>query len=173
MRRSAWSTALRSRQGSQALVEFGIVVVAFVPMLLGMLDLGLMLNGWMTVNAGAREAARAGAAGGYVDTAVFAAARRYTPPGVRSSDLKITADYCDQSGASCTSYYSSGSVNPPAPDPSTVRSGYSLTVTVVADTFEVITPLVRPMFGCDGGKPNCPVTLIGKATMRYEGPPSS
>jgi len=200
MRRSVWSTALRSRQGSQALVEFGIVAILFVMILFAIVDFGLLLNGWMTVNAGAREAARTGAAGGTVLGSVFPTALRgLPPPDPRSNDsyLWVTADYCQPSPAaprSCVDYAMDAPAPPatvPAaytcngvadrcvvgslvqtadPDAPEVQPGFSLTVIVVANTYEVVTPLVRPFFGCAGARPGCPVTLVGSATMRYEGP---
>jgi hypothetical protein len=43
-------------------------------------------------------------------------------------------------------------------------------VTVLANGAQVITPLVRPFFGCsNGSNPNCFVQLKSATTMRYEG----
>jgi hypothetical protein len=43
-------------------------------------------------------------------------------------------------------------------------------VTVTAHGAQVITPLVRPFFGCsNGSNPNCYVDLTTRTTMRYEG----
>jgi len=45
-----------------------------------------------------------------------------------------------------------------------------VTVTVIAHGAQVITPLVRPIFGCtNGSNPNCFVPLSSSTTMRYEG----
>jgi hypothetical protein len=40
---------------------------------------------------------------------------------------------------------------------------------VIADKFEVITPLVRPFFGCATTATHCYVPLTSATTMRYEG----
>jgi hypothetical protein len=34
---------------------------------------------------------------------------------------------------------------------------------------EVVTPLVRPFFGCGSDQPHCNVQLSSSAVMRYEG----
>lgn len=45
-----------------------------------------------------------------------------------------------------------------------------VTVTVIAHGAQVITPLVRPFFGCsNGSNPKCYVPLTSSTTMRYEG----
>jgi hypothetical protein len=76
--------------------------------------------------------------------------------------------FCSRPGlvASCDprpqgSYPVAGSADPPA--------NATVTVTVTANTFEVITPLVRPFFGCDGTVPHCRVPITSWTTMRYEG----
>ena len=63
-------------------------------------------------------------------------------------------------------------VNPPdsTTTPSaTPAAGDSIQVTVIADNFEVITPLVRPFFGCSTTQQHCYVPLTSATTMRYEG----
>lgn len=47
-----------SDESGQGLVEFAIVLPIFLLLLLAMLDLGWLLNGEITVNADAKEAAR-------------------------------------------------------------------------------------------------------------------
>ena len=50
------------------------------------------------------------------------------------------------------------------------QPGYQVSVAVLANTFEVSTPLVRPFFGCtDGTKRHCFVPLLSSTTARYEG----
>ncbi len=49
---------LRLRQPGQAIVEFGIVSILFILLLFGMVDFGLLLNGWLTISSNSREAAR-------------------------------------------------------------------------------------------------------------------
>jgi hypothetical protein len=60
----------------------------------------------------------------------------------------------------------------PSPLPSSChpQSDDWVTVTVTALGAEVITPLVRPFFGCtDGSKPICAVPVSSSTTMRFEG----
>ena len=46
----------------------------------------------------------------------------------------------------------------------------SIVVTVVAQ-IQVVTPLVRPFFGCaNGNNPRCDVPITSRAVARYEGP---
>jgi hypothetical protein len=47
--------------------------------------------------------------------------------------------------------------------------GDMLVVTVSAPGMEVVTPLVRPFFGCASNQPHCNVQLSSSAMMRYEG----
>ncbi len=63
-------------------------------------------------------------------------------------------------------------VNPPdstTTPAATPAAGDSVAVTVIADKFEVVTPLVRPFFGCSGSQPHCYVPLTSSTTMRFEG----
>jgi hypothetical protein len=58
----------------------------------------------------------------------------------------------------------------PLPSPCYPQTDDWVTVTVVAHAAQVITPLVRPFFGCsNGSNPNCFVPLTSSTTMRYEG----
>jgi hypothetical protein len=43
-------------------------------------------------------------------------------------------------------------------------------VSVIAHGAQIITPLIRPFFGCTNGvNPNCNVTLTSSTLMRFEG----
>jgi len=59
------------------------------------------------------------------------------------------------------------------PDTNTMSSlptsGDAVQVTVVADTFEIVTPLIRPFFGCSTTATHCYVPLTSSTTMRFEG----
>ncbi len=48
------------------------------------------------------------------------------------------------------------------------QTGGQVAVTITAP-LQVVTPLVRPFFGCSGNQSSCPVNLTSSVTMRYEG----
>ena len=83
-----WSTALerrrrgrgRPRQRGQSLVEFALVFPLFILLLAGMIDFGLGLYSYMTINNATRDAARLGAT---MCTANPCAARGLRPCGQR------------------------------------------------------------------------------------------
>jgi Flp pilus assembly protein TadG len=166
---------LRTRQPSQAVVEFGLLALLFTLLLFAIVDFGLLLNGWVTVSSAAREGARRAAVGANTD-AVVQNAQQFAPvPGLSSSEIRVTIRYCDI-GCSQSVCYSSvpvpaGSSCQPAQSSQPAASFKidSVDVTVTADKFQVVTPLVRPFFGCAGTQANCFVPLNSGTSMRYEG----
>ena len=72
---------VRTKQRGQAIVEFGIVSLIFVLLMFAVVDLGLMLNSWVRLSAGAREIAR-GASVGYTAADLRAMAAALVLPGV-------------------------------------------------------------------------------------------
>jgi hypothetical protein len=59
---------------------------------------------------------------------------------------------------------------PPVPSLCHPMPDDTVRVTVIAHGAQIITPLVRPFFGCsDGAAPNCNVQLQNSVIMRYEG----
>jgi Flp pilus assembly protein TadG len=170
----------RRREPAQAVVEFGLLALLFTLLLFAIVDFGLLLNGWVTVSSAAREGARRAAVG--MSTAkVVSETQNFAPvPGLAPSEVKVTIAYCSQSGG-CTYYCSYASSGPPITGGSGNCTQTSETlvninpapdrveVTVTADKFQVVTPLVRPFFGCSGTQANCFVPLNSSTSMRYEG----
>jgi len=175
-------------------IEFGILALLFALMMFAIVEFGLLLNGWVSVSSTTREAARWAATGlrvsqwtdvlGTHDGIYEKVISGQSPPGVPSRDQTIVITY--QSGAStwtCTAApLGSGSfpqcngpggpyntydfpalASPPVP------VGATVTVTLLADTYRVITPLVRPIFGCDGSVIDCKVPIKSWNAMYYEG----
>jgi len=165
------------------MVEFGILALLFTLIMFAIADFGMLLNGWVAVSSAARDASRRASVGETVDQ-VMDSARHFAPlPGVRPADVKVVIDYCDITDPLCATPFRTMCETPPAgvtcaawnptfptgsPPPS---PGYTVRVTVVADTFEVITPLVRPFFGCNSSTAHCWVKLTSSSALRYEGPP--
>src|SRR6266851_8751665 len=50
--------AIRARQSSQAIVEFGLIALLFTALMFAVVDFGLLLNTWLAVSSGTREIAR-------------------------------------------------------------------------------------------------------------------
>jgi hypothetical protein len=180
---------IRKRQRGQSMVEFGLLALLFTLILFGIADFGMLLNGWVAVSSSAREAARHASVGDKIDP-IADSARNFAPvPGVRPSQVKVVIQYCTNTDPQCAApvrTWCSGGTPPPqygfmctvgwdaswpVSPPMGPPPGYTAKVTVIADTFEVITPLVRPIFGCDGSVPHCWVPIVSSTAMRFEGAP--
>ncbi|HEY1296694.1 MAG TPA: TadE/TadG family type IV pilus assembly protein [Chloroflexota bacterium] len=192
----AHSRTGKARRGrAQAMVEFGLIALLFVLMLFGIADFGMLLNGWINVSTGSAAGARWAALGNYLDgtPGVYSQAKASAiVPGLSTSSIKMIVTYTSSSGSFATTNYCRGygnhtssytvqvngvtrtcaadpsGVDQPA-SPVTPAAGDSVQVMVLADTFEVITPLVRPFFGCSTTQAHCYVPLTSSTTMRYEG----
>jgi hypothetical protein len=181
---------MRSRQRSQAIVEFGLIAILFVGLMFATVDFGLLLNTWLSVSSGTREIARNASVGKRatfltdeasklavpaVDRTGFATS---CPPCSSTSALWLRVEYFNQCVPSATcppldaseifQDYGGGLANgtlgghPMAND--------SVRVTFVAQGAQIITPLLRPAFGCtNSNNPHCYVPLTSTAIMRYEG----
>ncbi|MBV9174492.1 MAG: pilus assembly protein [Chloroflexi bacterium] len=165
--RRGWRGRRSSRQPSQALVEFGLVAVLFVFLVSGIFDFGMLLNARIAVSSMSRVLARAAAAG---DTGpeLDALANQQDPiPGVttgpfsgycctKSDAIWVDTTYMDPKTGQTVSY-------PPL-------EGDLVTVQVIAQGAQVLTPVIRPMFGCtNGSQPVCLVNGISaQTTMRVE-----
>jgi TadE-like protein len=201
---------LRSRARGQSVVEFGILALVFVLMLGGIVEFGLMLNGWVSVTSTTREAARWAATGLKLactrdditgqctdpDGVFEKVLHGQSPPGVPSSQLKIRISYSNSADAD--TWECPAQPPPPAPPvymplttpfpacvtgpggpyipqsfPTTanppVPVGTTVFVELVADTYEVITPLVRPAFCGFGSVGPCHVKLASRNSMYFEG----
>jgi TadE-like protein len=197
---------LRAKQGSQAIVEFGLIALLFTLIMFAVIDFGLLLNTWLAVSSGSREIARAASVGKEQDS-LQDMARHLNLPSVStdgfsnlccgtSSAVEVRVEYfsCTVSPWTCgnprpasevSRFYPLQNVDntgsctdptqPPPPAPPVPNTCHPLAddfvrVTVVAHGAQVITPLVRPFFGCTNGvNPNCNVTLNSTTTMRVEG----
>jgi len=158
----------------------------------------LLLNGWVSVSSTTREAARWAATGlrvsqwtdvlGTHDGVFDKVAQSQAPPGVASRDQKVIVEYQTATAhwvctappyvapyTQCTDVLGGGSLDPsqvpPAPPgpPTPLPSGATVTVTIIADTYEVITPLIRPIFGCDGTVVHCYIPIKSSNAMYFEG----
>jgi Flp pilus assembly protein TadG len=142
-------TRARRRESGQALVEFAIIATIFILLIAGIVDFGRVLNGWIVISSSAREGARQASVGRSV-AEVTAAARSFAlVPGVDPATVDVQVVY---------------SPNPPRP-------GDSVTVTVTASQFEIITPPVIAAFRAAGacGAGACRVPISSGTAMRYEG----
>jgi len=181
----------RARRRGQAVVEFGLIALLFVGLLFAVVDFGLLLNTWLAVSSGSREIARS-ASVGKREAFLRDQAEKMVLPSVSTNGfsgwccdpddaLEVTVTYYDCSGASpCamdaisstnihTEYWGGDPACTTFP-PCFPKPDNRVTVTVKAHGAQVITPLIRPFFGCtDGTNPNCNVTLTSSTTMRYEG----
>jgi len=188
------------RTRAQAMVEFGLIALLFVLMMFGIIDFGMLLNGWINVSTGSAAGARWAALGNRVDDTtklgIYSQAKASAiVPGLSTSNITMLVTYTSQTNAYSQTTYCRGnttptvqvngtavtcasepgltpSFNPPDPRSSPAvlpTAGDSVQVTVIADKFEVITPLVRPFFGCapQSTQP-CYVPLTSATTMRFE-----
>jgi len=182
---------IRSKQRSQAIIEFGLIALLFTALMFATVDFGLLLNTWLAVSSGTREIARNASVG---KKALFLT-NETTNLNVPTVDRQYGSGWCCDSGKAlfltveyfgcvpgpvgCTAW-PKGSIDPsyPAPDgtPGTCAIGCHpvsddlVRVTLVAQGAQIITPLLRPAFGCtNGSNPNCYVPLTSTAIMRFDG----
>src|SRR3977135_151810 len=81
----------RSRQGGQAIVEFGLIALLFTLLMFAVVDFGLLLNDWLTVASDSQQLARDAAVGAYWND-LDAKARSFPIPGVTAD--AIFSSYC-------------------------------------------------------------------------------
>lgn len=189
----------RSQRG-QAVVEFGLIALVFVAILFAIIDFGLLLNTWLSVSSASREIARNASVGKQQSFLQAQALGLNLPAvsGVGFSSaccsingsalpaLEVKVEYFPSSciqPAACPGAYAASQIDPLHPYLDVDHSGACtagaacrpqaddlVRVTVVAHGAGVITPLIRPFFGCaDGSQPNCNVPLSSMTLMRYEG----
>jgi Flp pilus assembly protein TadG len=161
---------VRGSSRGQSAVEFGIVVMAFVMLLCGIFDFGMLLTGWVSASSAASVAAREAAIGidNRLNVIVATAQSSAGIPGVSQSALKVAVTDVDTGKVYCLAASKPADVPSCASDTSTVQTGDHLKLTLVADKFEVMTMPVRLAFGCTGSQP-CYVPITASATVRYEG----
>jgi hypothetical protein len=171
------------------MVEFGLIALLFVGLMFAVIDFGLLLNAWLAVSSGSREVARSASVGKdkdfleqqtrnlklpAVNFAIFP-----TPCCASTSAVELTVTYHNQctAGPGCPplasnqvlDIYPGGLCPSPGPCPHPIP-GDSVRVVIAAHGAQVITPLIRPFFGCtDSVNPNCKVTLTSTTVARFEG----
>lgn len=119
--RSLWQftiSPLKNSQG-QALVEFALVIPIFLLLVLGMMDIGIVLNQYIVVTEAAREGVRSAALGSS-DTITIAVA-------------KLAAATIDQGNLQVTVL------------PTVKIQGSSVTVTV-SNPVKTVTPIISAFF---------------------------
>jgi hypothetical protein len=184
---------VRRKQRGQAIVEFGIIALLFTALMFAVVDFGLLLNTWLSVSSGAREVARNASVG---KRTVFLQDEASRVP-VPSVDRQYSGTWCCDASAAMhliVEYFPSTCIPGPgcvafvgnqimtiypAPDGSAgscstgtchPQSDDFVRVTLVAQGAQVITPLLRPFFGCTNGtNPRCHVPLTSSVIMRFEG----
>ncbi len=184
---------LRPKQRSQAVVEFGIIALLFTLLVFAVIDFGLLLNTWLAVSSGSRDIARS-ASVGKPRTVLQAASLKLNLPSIdpgtklccdSTSAVEVKIEYLQTvngpvyGAAAVGSTYPYPDVDhqgscpdpaPPAPPTCHPLADDLVRVTVIAHGAQVITPLVRPFFGCTNGvNPDCHVELHSTTTMRFEG----
>lgn len=190
----------RPRRGArrgQALVEFGLIALLVTLLLFGIFDFGMLFNAWVNVSSGASDAARQASVGRTIDE-IDSAARQTIVPGLISCSSsgvptpcararKVIVSYTSAADGTVTTYCR-GFNSSPSSSAYTVTAGGqtftcqadnatptpaagdSVSVEVLANTFDITTPLVRPFFGCtNGSQQYCFVPLSSTTTARFEG----
>jgi hypothetical protein len=186
-----------TRHRGQAIVEFGLIALLFTALMFAVVDFGLLLNTWISVSSGAREIARAASVGKRQPTlqidanrlSLLAVGTRGFTGGkccVAASAVEVRVVYLDPSsdpipgGASqISSLYPYGDVDtrgactdsiPPAAPVCHPFANDMVKVTLIAHGAQVITPLLRPIFGCvNGSSQDCYVGVSTTTIMRFEG----
>jgi Flp pilus assembly protein TadG len=148
-RSAAIGRGARRSEAGQALVEFGIIATIFILLVAGIVDFGRALNAWIVVSSSAREGARQASVGRSVADVTTAARAFALVPGVDPATVGVQVVY--------------------TPDPP--QPGDTVSVTVTAAQFEIITPPVIAAFRAAGvcGAGACTVPLSSATAMRYEG----
>ena len=136
----------RPTERGQAIAEFAIVLVVLMLIVSAIIDFGRLFNAWIVVSSSAREGARQASIGQPVGAVTTAARGFALVPGLDPATVSVEVAY---------------SHTPPV-------AGDAVRVRVTASQFEIVTPLVRDVFGC-GPEADCYVPVSSETTMRYEG----
>jgi hypothetical protein len=135
-----------ARRKGQALVEFGLVIMLFVLLVSGVFDFGMLINTRLSVSSMSRTLARDAASG---------------------TDPSVIAQLAQQGQMTVTEQF-----GPLVGGQFTVRLGKSLPGDYVRIEVtghgQVITPMVRPFFGCSGAQSQCSVQMADETIMRLE-----
>jgi Flp pilus assembly protein TadG len=166
-----------ARGRAQALVEFGLIVMLFVLLLSGVFDFGMLINTRLGVSSLSGVLARAAASGAtqqQIDTLAMQQSIAGVTTAPYGGQYWLSGTFPtrpDQLGAAVamTETFLDSSGTPVSPQTSTNPQAWAVRVEVVANGAEVITPFIRPIFGCNGAQQQCLVTGISATTtMRME-----
>lgn len=146
----------------------------FVLLISGIIDFGVLLNARLSVSSMSRVLARATAAGATPAELDNLATQQDPVIGVTTDGF---SGYCCDAGDAIvvtTTYYN---VDPSTGELTQVAKaapGELVEVKVAANGAEVITPFMRPIFGCtDGSQKHCFVPINAKTSMRVEPTPTA
>lgn len=170
---------------AQAIVEFGIIALLFVLLVFGLFDFGMAMNVWLATGNGAREAARQGALGATPDQ-MRALVQALPFPGVNRSagpiqvniyvrttcavGCKITGTEHWEPITGTTTWSSATYPTAKYSDGTSIPNlGDQVKILVTAQYYEIVTPLVRPFFGCAGSVAHCYHPIDSMTIVRYEG----
>lgn len=112
--------SLKNQRG-QALVEFAIILPILLMLVMGILQFGMMLNSYLSIENASREGARAGVIGSSdveIENLIIAAS-----PSLDSNDLTVTV----------------------TPNEASRKSGDTLTVKVTYN-YKLIVPIISSLF---------------------------
>ena len=188
---------MRGRSPSQSVVEFGLVAIMFTMMLMGMIDFGILLNGWLGVSSSARDIARQAAVGLCPPQGVDAYAPSPPPSGScgaapslptpsslliqgvdrsAATPIAVTMNICKPDDltmcyaattpGTLSNLYPGGTCSTACAHP----AGSDSIQVIVTAQIQVVTPLIRPFFGCLNGAVRCDVPVTSRTVQRYEGP---
>jgi Flp pilus assembly protein TadG len=169
LQRRHQKTTRNQRHRGQALVEFGMVIMLFVLLVSGVVDFGMLINTRLSVSSMSRVLARAAAANASSTDLDTLALQQDRIPGVTTAPPQFAGQYYSSTGSSAavvmtrTFYHADWSPSV-AFDPAG-----AVKIEVTAQGAEVVTPLIRPFFGCtNGSNPYCLVPISASTTMPAE-----
>ena len=150
---------MNQRARGQAMIEFAGIALVFFILLFGIVDFGLLFNGWLSVSSAASVSARRAAIGD-VDGIVSTVAETALVPGAPT--LRVAVSDCDTTGTSCATLCAPGAWPAGPACDGTLTAGAldpqlddMLTVLVAADYHSIFFPITAP--------------LMSSTTVRYEG----
>jgi Flp pilus assembly protein TadG len=138
----------RNHRGiGQAMVEFALVLVAFLLLLLGIIEVGRLAITYVAVTSSSREAARYGAAVG--DEGIGTLAKYEDCDGIRAAAKRVTNAFLSLEDSNINIQYDKGPATAVfatcPPNPAEVQLGDRIVVKVNV-TFSPILPVGIPSF---------------------------
>jgi len=142
---------MNRRERGQSMVEFALVVPIFLVIVLGIVDFGMALRAYVTIENAAREGARYGVVDCDSTADVTEIKNKVVDMSgglLEAADVAVDADSVSSGNQNCTS--------------SLPAAGGTITVTAT-HTYNMITPLGNLVTSLSG-----PITLSASTTMRTE-----